>query len=105
MNYKQAYKAALRPYILPNDSIELILLQHGFDATDDYEVGNEKQFYSAVIEGLNMLVSLVKEKDAGSENQYDTDKLENRIITLRRKWDIEDPAEAEVMFIDRTDEW
>ncbi len=105
MDYKQAFKAALRPYSLPNDSIELILTQYGFDTSDDYEVGNEKNFYSAVIEGLMMLTSLKKEKDAGSENDYDTDKIERRITTLRRRWGIEDPEDEEVVFIDRTDEW
>lgn len=105
MTNKQAYKAALRPYILPNDSIELILMQYGFDTTEEYETGNEKQFYSAVIEGLIMLITLVKEKDAGSENQYDTDKIEDRINWLRKKWDIEDPTEEDNDFIDRTSEW
>ncbi len=105
MTNLQAFKAALRPYSLPKDSIELILTQYGFDTSEEYEVGDEKNFYTAVIDGLTMLVSLKKEKDAGSENDYDTDKIERRISTLRRRWGIEDPEEEEVMFIDRTGEW
>ncbi len=110
MNYKQAFKAALRPYSLPNDSIELILTQNGFEKEvefgEDYQTGREQEFYAAVIDGLSMLISLEKEKDAGSENDYDTDKIAQRITTLRRRWGIPDPeAEDEVMFIDRTEEW
>ncbi len=106
MTNLQAFKAALRPYSLPKDSIELILTQYGFDTSDDYEAGNEKMFYTAVIDGLTMLLSLKKEKDAGSENEYDTDKIAGRISTLRRRWGIDDQEEEdEIMFIDRTDEW
>ena len=42
MNYKQAYKAAIKPYSLDNDTIELLLTQQGFDSAQDYETGNEK---------------------------------------------------------------
>lgn len=104
MTYKQAYRAAIRPYILPNDSVELVLLEHGFSLEDEYQVGNEQEFYSSVIDGLLMLVSLEKEKDAGSENQYDTEQLEKRIRFLRRKWDIEDPEADDTAFINLTNE-
>lgn len=104
MTNKQAYKAALRPYALANDTIELMLMQHGFDSGGDYVVGNEKEFYSAVIDGLYMLITLVKEKDAGSENQYDTDKIEALIGHYRKKWDIDDESD-EAMFEDLTHEW
>lgn len=105
MTNKQAYKAALRPYVLPNDSIELVLLQHGFNMDEDYTPGSEQEFYSAVIDGLYMLITLVKEKDSGSENQYDTDKIDDRIRAIRKKWDIEDPDEEDNCFIDLTDEY
>ena len=55
------------------------------------------------MDGLYKVITLTKEKDPGTENAYDTDKLEELIDYYRKKYDIEDPADYE--FINRTDEW
>lgn len=103
MTNLQAYRAAIRPYNLPKDSLEFLLLQQGLQLEDDFDTENAKEFYSAVVDGLMMVITLTKEKDAGSENDYDTDKIMDRINFYRRKYDIEDDTDYE--FIDRTSEW
>lgn len=107
MTNLQAYRAVLRPYSLPKDTIEFLLLEQGLDSAEDYstEENDRKIFYTAVIAGLEQLISLEKEKDPGSEMQYNVAELEKRIRRYRKQFDIEDPLDEESNFIDRTSEW
>jgi len=49
------------------------------------------------------VITLTKEKDPGTENAYDTDKVYDLIKKYCNEYDIEDPMDYE--FINRTDEW
>ena len=78
-------------------------VQVSFDSPEYTADIDKKQFYTAVVDGLYKVITLTKEKDPGTENDYDTDKLEELIDYYRKKYDLEDPADYE--FINRTDEW
>lgn len=104
MTNKQAFRALLAPYILPELTIELLLNEQELEVGDGYDKDTDKEaLYKAVIEGLYQAKSLVKEKDPGSENTYDTDKIDERIRHYKNELGLED--EDEIYFIDRTDEY
>jgi len=104
MTIRQALASAMAPYALPKQTVELLLIEQGFDGDAEYTADiDKKQFYTAVVDGLYKVITLEKEKDPGTENAYDTDKLEKLIDYYRKKYDIEDPADYE--FINLTDEW
>lgn len=104
MTIKQAFRALLAPYILPEITIEFLLFEQGLDSNDECDTEEEKEsVYKAVIEGLYKVKTLKKEEDPGSANTYDTDKIDELIRHYRRKLGLED--EDEVYFIDRTDEY
>ena len=104
MTIRQALAAAMSPYVLPKQTVELLLIEQGFDGDADYTRDiDKKEFYTAVVHGLYKVITLTKEKDPGTENNYDTDKVKDLIKAYCNEYDIEDPFDYE--FIDRTDEW
>lgn len=102
---KEALAAAMSPYALPNKTVDLLLIEQGLDGSADYDVNKAKEVYTAVIEGLIKFKSLTKEKDPGSENDYDVSKIDDMIRHYRAKYGIEDIDAQEQEFIDRTDEY
>lgn len=71
-----AIKAKMFPYELPEDTLEFVLLEQGLQPSGAYD--NDKDHDSlikAVISALYQLITLVKEKDNGSEMQYDPDAI------------------------------
>lgn len=106
MTNKQAFRALMAPYILPELTIEFLLTQQGLVANEVYNKDtNQTALYNAVIDGLYQVKTLTKEKDPGSENTYDVSKINDLINRYRRKIGLEDLEEEEVYFIDRTDEF
>jgi hypothetical protein len=104
MTIRQALAAAMSPYALPKQTVELLLIEQGFDGDAEYKADiDKKQFYTAVVDGLYKVITLEKEKDPGTENAYDTDKVKELINYYQKKYDIEDPTDYE--FINRTEEW
>lgn len=103
MTIRQALAAAMSPYALPKQSVEFLLIQQGLDGDATYDNSMERTLFMAVIEGLYKVITLEKEKDPGTENAYDTDKIEDLIRHYQRKYDIEEPEDYQ--FINRTDEW
>lgn len=106
MTNKQAFRALMAPYILPELTIEFLLTQQGLEAKEEYEQETDQTaLYNAVIDGLYQVKTLTKEKDPGSENTYDVSKINDLINRYRRKIGLEDLEEEEIYFIDRTDEF
>jgi len=104
MTIRQALAAAMSPYALPKQTVELLLIEQGLDGDAEYTKDiDKKQFYTAVVDGLYKVITLEKEKDPGTENAYDTDKVGELIKYYQKKYDIEDPTDYE--FINRTEEW
>ena len=104
MTIRQALAAAMSPYALPKQTVELLLIEQGLDGDAEYTKDiDKKQFYTAVVDGLYKVITLEKEKDPGTENAYDTDKVNELIKYYQKKYDIEDPTDYE--FINRTEEW
>lgn len=105
LSFKQAFRAAIAPYLLPDMTIELLLTQQGLDVGDEYDTAEDSKFYQAVINGLYQLKTLKKEKDPASENEYDVDKIDDLIKRYSRYLDDDSAEVADAYFIDRTDEW
>ncbi len=105
LTFKQAFRAAIAPYLLPDMTIELLLTQQGLDVGDEYETSEDNNFYQAVINGLYQLKTLKKEKDPASENEYDVDKIDDLIKRYSRYLDDDAEENTDNYFIDRTDEW
>lgn len=104
MTIRQALAAAMSPYALPKQTVELLLIEQGFDGDAEYNRDIDRNtFYKAVVDGLWKVITLTKEKDPGTENAYDTDKVYDLIKKYCNEYDIEDPMDYE--FINRTDEW
>ncbi len=104
MTIRQALAAAMSPYALPKQTVELLLIEQGFDGDAEYNRDiDRKTFYKAVVDGLYHVITLTKEKDPGTENAYDTDKVHDLIKKYCNEYDIEDPMDYE--FIDRTNEF
>lgn len=104
MTIRQALAAAMSPYALPKQTVELLLIEQGLDGDAEYTRDTDRHaFYKAVVDGLWRLITLIKEKDPGTENAYDIDRLEDLIKKYCKEYDIEDPLDYE--FIDRTEEW
>ncbi len=105
LTFKQAFRAAIAPYLLPDMTIELLLAQQGLDVGDEYETTEDPNFYQAVINGLYQLKTLKKEKDPASENEYDVDKIDDLIKRYSRYLDDDAEENTDNYFVDRTDEW
>lgn len=104
MTIRQALAAAMSPYALPKQTVELLLIEQGFDGDAEYTRDIDRRaFYKAVVDGLWKVITLTKEKDPGTENAYDTDKVYDLIKKYCNEYDIEDPMDYE--FINRTEEW
>lgn len=101
---EEALVAAMSPYALPPKTIKFLLIQQGLSGSEYYDNSIERELYSAVIEGLVKVKSLKKEQDPGSENDYDTDKIDEMIDYYRRKYDLEEEV-PESQFINLTDEF
>lgn len=106
MTISAAFRAAMAPYVLPKDSVELLLIGQGLSGSADYNKSeHETALYSAVVEGLEQVKTLTRESDPGSSNSYDTSKIDDMIRHYRRKYNLDTPDEEDYEFIDRTDEF
>ena len=88
MTNLEAIKAKMFPYELPEDTLEFLLEDRGLTPSDNYGAGNRHDLLRAVIDALYQLLTLVKEKDNGSEMQYDPDQ----ILALIRRYENQDPT-------------
>lgn len=86
MTNLEAIKAKMFPYEIPEDTLNLALEERGLESSGTYSVDNRQLFMKAVISALYQLITLVKEKDNGSEIQYDPDK----ILDLIKRYEKED---------------
>ena len=80
MTNLDAIKAKMFPYELPEESLEFLLDEQGLEPSEAYSRNkNQRQLTMAVISALYQLLSLKKEKDNGSEVQYDPAALKSLI--------------------------
>ena len=103
MTNLEAYKAALAPYTLPKQTIEFLLTNQELAGSAEYSTSNKTALYKAVISGLYQLLTLTKEKDPGTENNYDVTMLEKLIKRYEDEY-LEDEDGDDDCFIDRTDD-
>lgn len=88
MKNLDAIKAKMFPYELPEDTLEFLLMEQGLTSSGVYSSENHSALMNAVISALYQLITLVKEKDNGSEMQYDPDQ----ILALIRRYENQDPT-------------
>ena len=107
MTYREAFRANMRPYMLPHDSVEFLLTEQGLSQDDEYvaDEENRKSLFTAVVNGLSQVISLKEEKDTGSTQTYDVEAVKIRIRILCRRYGIDNPLEEGEQFVDRTNEW
>lgn len=84
----EAIKAKMFPYELPEDTLEFLLDEQELEPSEAYSRDNHDALIKAVISALYQLITLVKEKDNGSEMQYDPDQ----ILALIKRYENDDPA-------------
>ena len=91
MTIEEKIKASLYPYTLPDASIEALVEDQDLDWEDDYEKDEHGlPCAKIIIDALWQLVTLKKEQDSGSTQEYDVKLLLDRIKRLARKYEIPD---------------
>lgn len=72
----EAIRAKMSPYELPEETLEFLLDEQDLQASEAYDKDTDReQLMKAVISALYQLIPLSKEKDNGSEVQYNTDAI------------------------------
>lgn len=91
MTNLEAIKAKMFPYELPEDTLEFLLDEQELTPSAAYSrADNHTSLLRAVIAALYQLITLAKEKDNGSEMQYDTDNL----LALIKRYEQELPDDS-----------
>ena len=91
------------PYELPDETLEFLLDEQGLQASEAYNKDTDRELLmKAVIAALYQLVSLSKEKDNGSEVQYNPDAI---MQLIRRYEDGLKPANKRGTNRDMTHIW
>lgn len=86
MTMIEALAAKLKPYVLPDDSLQVILLENGLEESDEYSGGTDKEsLKSCLIQALRQCKTLTEESDNGSKQKYDPDALDDLINELEDK--------------------
>lgn len=81
-----AIRAKMFPYELPEETLEFLLDEQGLNASDEYDKETDRiSLMRAVISALYQLITLSREKDNGSEVQYNADAIN----TLIRRYENE----------------
>lgn len=107
MTIEEKIKASLYPYTLPDASIEALVEDQDLDWEDDY-VKDEHGLPCAkiTIEALWQLVTLTKEQDSGSTQEYNVKLILDRIKRIAKNYDIpEEEAGVKPQNEDITDYW
>lgn len=94
-------KAKMFPYELEEDTLEILLEDEGLEPSSAYSANDKRPVIKAVINALYQLIVLVKEKDNGSEMQYDTDK----ILDLIHHYEKDEPVDKKPVNRDMTFIW
>lgn len=94
-------KAKMFPYELEEDTLEILLEDEGLQPSSAYSAANKGLVIKAVVNALYQLIVLVKEKDNGSEVQYDPDK----IMDLIKHYEKDDPVDKKPQNRDMTPIW
>lgn len=103
MKTLDAIRAKIFPYELPDETLEFLLDEQGLQASEEYNKDTDRELLmKAVIAALYQLVSLSKEKDNGSEVQYNPDAI---MQLIRRYEDELKPANKRGTNRDMTHIW
>ena len=88
MTNLEAIRYYIEPYEVSEGKLEILLAEQGLQTTANYDpIADKSTMYTAVIAVLTSLITLKKEKDNGSEMDYDTDALQDLIGYYRKQLD------------------
>lgn len=80
MTNLEAIKNYIEPYEVSEGKLELLLSEQGLQVSLNYDaVGDKTPMYRAIVAALWSLITLTKEKDNGSELNYDVDAIRDLI--------------------------
>lgn len=86
MTIIEAIKAKMYPFVLPEDALNLLLIEQGFeDSSMEYDAndtGLKDKMRLAAIEGLYQCMPLKEESDNGSTLKYDSSAIKDKIKHL-----------------------
>lgn len=99
MTYIEVLAAKLKPYVLPDDSLQVILIEHDLEESEEYSKGDKDIMKECLIDALKQCKTLTEESDNGSKQKYDPDALEKLI------GDLEDDKNSRPEQIDLTRYW
>jgi hypothetical protein len=103
MKTLDAIRAKMFPYELPDETLEFLLDEQDLQASEEYDKDTDRELLmKAVIAALYQLISLSKEKDNGSEVQYNPDAI---MQLIRRYEDELKPVEKRGVNRDMTHIW
>ena len=103
MKTLDAIRAKMFPYELPDETLEFLLDEQDLQASSEYDKDSDRELLmKAVIAALYQLISLSKEKDNGSEVQYNPDAI---MQLIRRYEDELKPVEKRGVNRDMTHIW
>lgn len=81
MNCIDAIRAKLYPYSLPDETLEFLLDEQDLQASEVYDKDEHKtSLIKAIIQALYQVKSMKKEKDNGSEVDYDPEAISALIL-------------------------
>ena len=104
MNCLAAIQRYLEPYEVSDGKLEILLIEQGLQPNEEFRPADHKtMMYKALISALWSLVTLTKEKDNGSELNYDVSALKELIKHYQRE--IDEPIETKPQNRDMTHYW
>ena len=104
MTNLEALRHYIEPYEVSEGKMEILLTEQGLQTAAIYSPGNDRtQMYKAIIAVLQSLITLKKEKDNGSEVDYDTDAIKELLNYYQRQ--ISDTFTAKPQNRDMTAYW
>lgn len=86
MNNLKALKGEITPYSVGKDLLEKTLLDAGLNPLDPYVSVNASLIARASCQILSKFLVLSSETDDGSEQEYNLDRLSERIKGICGKW-------------------
>lgn len=105
MTLIEVLRAKMYPYELPDDTLNILLLEQGVeDVEDSYEVSEHKEILrKATLDGLYQVLTLKEESDNGSTLKYDVDAIKDRISHYTKPEEADE--ETKPLQIDKTPIW
>jgi hypothetical protein len=96
MTVIEALRAKMYPYELPEDTLQVILIDRDLEPSEAYDtIDHSLELKFATLEGLYQVLTLTEESDNGSKQKYDVDALMKRIGRLEDELDVKNAVKPQ----------